>query len=157
MLRLAGVTLVGQYGRLPNLAATRRWSPIVCRPTPPTKSGRSRPTIASSTRRSTKNSPVTVYKQVTETQYQERRYKVAKPVYETAEREERYTVERPVWETQERVENYTVMKPVYETSEREEQYTVYQPVTTYRTEYVDQGCYSDQQVVTLGRTVTRLR
>ena len=91
--------------------------------------------------------PVTTYKPVWETAVRENRYTVARPVVETAEREETYTVQRPVYETAEREEAYTVMRPVYETAYRTEYHTVYQPVTTYRTQYVDQGCYAEQMVL----------
>ena len=74
----------------------------------------------------------------------ENRYTVARPVMETAVQEETYTVQRPVYETAERDESYTVMKPVYETAYRTECHTVLQPVTTYRTQYVDQGCFHEQ-------------
>ena len=84
---------------------------------------------------------VTTYKPVWETAVHENRYTVARPVMETSEREETYTVQRPVYETAEREEAYTVMRPVYETAYRTECHTVLQPVTTYRTQYVDQGCF----------------
>ena len=100
--------------------------------------------------------PVTTYKPVWETAVRENRYTVARPVVETAEREETYTVQRPVYETAEREEAYTVMKPVYETAYRTEYHTVYQPVTTYRTQYVDQGCYAEQMVLKPCWPVTRL-
>ena len=99
---------------------------------------------------------VTSYRPVWETAYRENRYTVAKPVTETAEREEVYTVQRPVYETAEREETYTVMKPVYETAYRTEYRTVYRPVTTCQTQYVDQGCYSDQVVLKPGLPTTRL-
>ena len=89
---------------------------------------------------------VTYQRPVWETQYREYRYQVARPVTETSYREETYTVSRPVWETGVREERYTVRKPVYETSYRTEQYTVMRPVSTSRTEYVDQGCFTQQMV-----------
>jgi hypothetical protein len=61
-----------------------------------------------------------------------------------------------VYETAERDESYTVMKPVYETSCRTEYHTVLQPVTTYRTQYVDQGCYQQQVVMKPALPSTRL-
>lgn len=100
--------------------------------------------------------PVTTYKPIWETAVRENRYTVARPVMETAEREETYTVQRPVYETAEREESYTVMKPVYETAYRTECHTVLQPVTTYRTQYVDQGCASEQIVMKPAVPVTRL-
>jgi hypothetical protein len=100
--------------------------------------------------------PVTVYKPVWETAVRENRYTVARPVMETSEREEVYTVQRPVYETAERDESYTVMKPVYETAYRTEAHTVLQPVTTYRTQYVDQGCFQEQVVMKPAVPVTRL-
>ena len=115
----------------------------------------------------------TVARPVTETSEREERYRVQRPVYETqmrdssydvvrqvaetSEREERYTVQRPVYETQEREERYVVQRPVTETAEREEAFTVMEPVTTVTTNYVDQGGFVDQQVVTPGPTRTRLR
>ena len=115
----------------------------------------------------------TTYRPVWETEMRQRRYTVSRLVTETSEREERYRVLRPVWETQmrdtsydvvrqvvetsEREERYIVQRPVWETSEREETYTVMRPVTTYTTNYVDQGGFVDQQVVTPGATRTRLR
>lgn len=100
--------------------------------------------------------PVTTYKPVWETAVRENRYTVARPVMETSEREEAYTVQRPVYETAEREEAYTVMKPVYETAYRTECHTVLQPVTTYRTQYVDQGCATEQIVMKPAVPVTRL-
>ena len=115
----------------------------------------------------------TVARPVTETAEREERYKVLRPVWETqmrdasydrvrdvvetSEREERYTVQRPVMETQEREERYTVQRPVVETAEREQCSTVVEPVTTYRTDYVDQGRYVEQVNVQPGRTYTALR
>ncbi len=100
--------------------------------------------------------PITTYKPVWETAVRENRYTVARPVTETTEREERYTVQRPVYETAERDESYTVMKPVYETAYRTETHTVLRPVTTYRTQYVDQGCYAQQTVLRPALPSTRL-
>ena len=115
----------------------------------------------------------TVARPVTETAEREERYKVLRPVWETqmrdasydrvrdvvetSEREERYTVQRPVMETQEREERYIVQRPVVETAEREQCTTVVEPVTTYRTNYVDQGGYVDQVNCQPGRTYTALR
>ncbi len=100
---------------------------------------------------------VTRYRPVWETNYRECRYTVARPVIETSTREERYTVCRPVWETSQRQECHTVLKPVYETSYRTEYHTVMRPVTTMRTDYVDQGCYTEQTVLKPGLPKTRLR
>ena len=99
---------------------------------------------------------VTSYKPVWETAVRENRYTVARPVTETALREEVYTVQRPVYETAEREESYTVLKPVYETAFRTECRTVYQPVTTCQTQYIDQGCYTDQVVLKPSWPSTRL-
>lgn len=101
--------------------------------------------------------PITVMRDEVVTENRQRRYRVAKPVLETAEHEEAYTVMRPVCVNEERDQVYTTMRPVYETSEREEQYTTYRPVTTYRTEYVDQGGFVEQPVVTPPSATTRLR
>ena len=76
---------------------------------------------------------------------------------ETSDREERYMVARPVIETQEREERYIVRRQVMETAERDESTAVVEPVTTYRTNYVDQGTFVEQQVVTPGPVRTRLR
>jgi hypothetical protein len=62
-----------------------------------------------------------------------------------------------VWETATRQECYTVRRPVYETAYRTECQTVMQPVTSYRTEYVDQGCYVEQIVMKPGLPKSRLR
>ncbi len=99
---------------------------------------------------------VTSYKPVWETAVRENRYTVARPVMETSEREETYTVQRPVYETAERDESYTVMKPVYETAYQTQCRTVLKPVTTYRTQYVDQGCYREQVVMKPAVPSTRL-
>ena len=99
---------------------------------------------------------VTTYKPVWETAVRENRYTVARPVMETSEREETYTVQRPVYETAEREERYTVMKSVYETAYRAQCRTVLRPVTTYRTQYVDQGCYQQQVVLKPALPSTRL-
>ena len=100
--------------------------------------------------------PVTTYKPIWETAVRENRYTVARPVMETAVHDEAYTVQRPVYETAERDESYTVMKPVYETAYRTECHTVLQPVTTYLTQYVDQGCFHEQTVLKPALPVTRL-
>ena len=50
-----------------------------------------------------------------------------------------------------------VRRQVMETFERDEQYAVTEPVTTYQTNYVDQGQFVDQQVVSPGPVRTRLR
>ena len=99
---------------------------------------------------------ITTYKPVWETAVRENRYTVARPVAETAEREEAYTVQRPVYETAQRDESYTVMRPVYETTYQTQYHTVFHPVTTYRTQYVDQGCASSQMVFKPGWPITRL-
>jgi hypothetical protein len=115
----------------------------------------------------------TVTRPVTETSEREERYKVTRPVWETqvrdssydvvrsvpetSEREERYTMSRPVYETQEREERYVVRRQVLETAERDEATAVVEPVTTYQTNYVDQGQFVDQQVVTPGTVHNRLR
>ena len=112
----------------------------------------------------------TVARPVTETSEREERYRVMRPVWETqmrdssydvvrtvaetSEREERYMVARPVYETQEREERQIVRRQVVETAERDEASTVVEPVTTYTTNYVDQGQFVDQQVVTPGRVHT---
>jgi hypothetical protein len=114
----------------------------------------------------------TVARPVQETSEREERYTVMRPVWETslrdasydrvrnvletAEREERYTVMKPVWETSEREERYTVRRAVMETAERDEFTTVCEPVTTYRTQYVDQGGYVDQCQYTPGAVRNRL-
>ena len=100
--------------------------------------------------------PVTTYKPIWETAVRENRYTVARPVMETAVHDEAYTVQRPVYETAERDESYTVMRPVYETAYRTECHTVLQPVTTYLTQYVDQGCFHEQTVLKPALPVTRL-
>ena len=99
---------------------------------------------------------IVTYKPVWETAVRENHYTVARPVAETAEREEVYTVQRPVYETAEHEESYTVMRPVYETAYQTQYRTVYQPVTTYRTQYVDQGCASNQIVFKPGWPINRL-
>ena len=99
---------------------------------------------------------ITTYKPVWETAVRENRYTVARPVAETAVHEEAYTVQRPVYETAERDESYTVMRPVYETAYQTQYRTVFQPVTTYRTQYVDQGCATNQVVFKPGWPITRL-
>ena len=99
---------------------------------------------------------VTTYKPIWETAVRENRYTVARPVMETSQREETYTVQRPVYETAEREERYTVMKPVYETAYRTQCRTVLKPVTTYRTQYVDRGCYREQTVLKPSLPATRL-
>jgi len=100
---------------------------------------------------------VTCYRPVWETEVRKVRYKVCRPVAETTVRKEYYTVMKPVWETQQREERYTVCRPVYETSTRTVHRTVMEPVTTYRTVYVDQGCYQDYTVFRPGLPQTRLR
>lgn len=114
-----------------------------------------------------------VARQVAETAEHEERYKVLKPVWEThvedrsydqvravcetAEREERYQVAKPVYETSEREEHYTVRREVLETAERDEVSTVMEPVTTYTTNYVDQGHMEENQVCHPGPIRNRLR
>ena len=100
--------------------------------------------------------PVTTYQPIWETAVRENRYTVARPVMETAVHDEAYTVQRPIYETAVRDESYTVMKPVYETAYRTECHTVLQPVTTYLTQYVDQGCFHEQTVMKPALPVTRL-
>ena len=100
--------------------------------------------------------PVTTYKPIWETAVRENRYTVARPVMETAVHDEAYTVQRPIYETAVRDESYTVMRPVYETAYRTECHTVLQPVTTYLTQYVDQGCFHEQTVLKPALPVTRL-
>ncbi|HUT14471.1 MAG TPA: hypothetical protein VMY42_28555 [Thermoguttaceae bacterium] len=100
---------------------------------------------------------VTSYRPVWETEVRTCRYRVCRPVAETTVRKEYCTVMKPVWETQQREERYTVRRPVYETSTRTEYQTVMEPVTTYRTVYVDQGCYQDYTVLRPGLPQTRLR
>ena len=113
-----------------------------------------------------------VYRPVTETSTREERYTVSRPVWETqmrdesynrvryveetAEREERYTVSRPVWETAEREVCQTVLRPVRETVYRTQTSTVNEAVTTYRTQYVDQGSYADQLTYKPGKSRSQL-
>src|SRR5262249_11731153 len=78
-------------------------------------------------------------------------------VFETSEREERYMVAKPVFETAEREERYIVRRQVMETAERDEFSTVCEPVTTYRTEYVDQGQMVEQQIVHPGKVHNSLK
>ncbi len=115
----------------------------------------------------------TVAKPVQETSFREERYTVLRPqvsceerqqvchvveyVNETSMREQRQIVMRPIYEQQVYQQQFTVRKPVCRTVLENEQYTVCQPVTTYRTEYVDQGQEVCQQVVVPGETRNRLR
>lgn len=92
-----------------------------------------------------------------QTEFRERRYRVARPVWETTEQETRTKVMRPVWETQWREETYTVRKPLVETSMREEQYTTLDPVTVYQPQTVDQGQFVLEQVVQPRKPATRLK
>lgn len=92
-----------------------------------------------------------------QTQYRERRIRVARPVWETTEQETRTKVLRPVWETQWREESYTVRKPLVETALREQRYTLFEPVTVYQPQTVDQGQFVEEQVVTPRKPATRLK
>jgi hypothetical protein len=97
-----------------------------------------------------------VVKQIPETSEREEQYTVQKPVCETTMREERYMVARPVTETCEREQRFIVRRPVVETAEREQCSTTYDAVTTYQTNYADQGYMSQQQVCVPGAARTRL-
>lgn len=97
-----------------------------------------------------------VVKQIPETSEREEQYIVQKPVCETSMREERYLVARPVTETCEREQRFIVRRPVVETAEREQCSTTYDAVTTYQTNYADQGYMSQQQVCVPGPARTRL-
>ena len=67
---------------------------------------------------------------------------------ETGYDERQVTTYKTVWETEYREQRRVVRRPVTETVMKDENYTIYQPVTTYRTEYVDQGGYVDRVVCT---------
>ena len=92
-----------------------------------------------------------------QTEFRERRYRVARPVWETTEQETRTKVLRPVWETQWREESYTVRRPLVETAMREEKYTMFEPVTIYQPQTVDQGQFVEEQVVEPRKPATRLK
>jgi len=77
--------------------------------------------------------------------------------YETTYETKKVVTYRPQMFTQMREEQYTVQKPVRQTAVRTEYRTTMEQCTTYRTQYVDQGCWETQQVVTPGRTSYRLR
>jgi hypothetical protein len=81
---------------------------------------------------------------------------IVRKVWETTMQPQRYKVARPTWEIQQREETYMVKRPVVETSLKSEQVTVYQPVTTYATQYVDQGAWVECKVFKPGPMVTRL-
>ncbi|HUY87281.1 MAG TPA: hypothetical protein VMV10_00960 [Pirellulales bacterium] len=92
-----------------------------------------------------------------QTEFRERRYRVARPVWETTEQETRTKVLRPVWETQWREETYTVRKPLVETALREERYTLFEPVTVHQPQTIDQGQFVEEQVVSPRKPATRLK
>src|SRR6185369_15626158 len=77
-------------------------------------------------------------------------------VTETQTRQERYTMQRPVYETQMRDQQYTVQRAVQETVMQNQAYTAYQPITSYQTQYVDQGQYVTAYQPTTPATRNRL-
>ena len=91
------------------------------------------------------------------TVYDERQVTAYRVEYETTYETQKRVAYRPQLFTETKQRRYTVQRPETVTSYRIEYRTMLKPQTTTRTQYVDQGCYEDQQVVVPGHTSYRLR
>jgi len=100
---------------------------------------------------------VTSQRPVYETETRVRRYTVAKPVSETSTQMKRYTVRKQVLETETRTQERLVRRPVTEQVMQNRSHVVYDPVTTMQTQYVDQGSFVDNYVLTPGVSRNRLQ
>ena len=100
---------------------------------------------------------ITSQKPVWETETRVRRYTVAKPVNETTTHMKRYTVRKAVMDTETRMQERRVQRPVTEQVMQTRSHTVLEPVTTMQTQYVDQGSFVDQYVLTQSPSRNRLQ
>lgn len=98
-----------------------------------------------------------VYRLEYETICEQRQVTSYRTVYETAYEQQQVTSYRPAWVTETQERRYIVRKQLPETSYRDEQYATVEPVTTYHTQYVDQGCWQEQHVLRPGPVHNRLR
>jgi len=101
--------------------------------------------------------PQQVYRLEYQTVYEPQERTAFRVEYETVFDEQQVTSFRPVYETQMQERRTIVRTPLVETAMRDEQFTQLEPVTTFRQQFVDQGCWQDQQVCQPGRVTNRLR
>lgn len=100
---------------------------------------------------------VTSQRPVYETETRVRRYTVAKPVNETSTQIKQYTVRKQVLDTETRTQERVVQRPVTEQVMQNRSHVVCEPVTTMHTQYVDQGSFVDNYVLTPGVSRNRLQ
>jgi hypothetical protein len=101
--------------------------------------------------------PQQVYRLEYQTVYEPQEMTAFRVEYETVFDEQQVTTFRQVYETQMQERRTIVRTPLVETAMRDEQFTQLEPVTTFRQQFVDQGCWANQQVCQPGRVTNRLR